>query len=602
MGMQDMSWGTPRFTTLVDNGDPARRLDIALIGDGYTARQQTTFRRDAAAVVDEFRGTEPIKTYFQHLNFHRIDVISAESGADDMHASPAITRRTALDTYFSPISDRRLVGPDAWVMTVATMSGCPWDAILVIVNYRFYGGATSPLMLIGYTSRGRRTRSGGTATGSFTETVVHEAGHSIAKLLDEYTGDLPDIDLPLDFLPDIAPFANVSASGTNPKWKPWLTSGVQLPTPDSAPGNPVGAFKGAMSMTSDLFRPQKTCYMRDSGKPFCPVCSEQWIKVIYEKSRLADSFTPPPHPLMPTSVTPAQTLTFHANLVRPPGALIRTTWSIRRGFGRWRRMQRTDDYADFSTTFPVDVVGGVAMPTQWRVRCLLEDISPLLRQRPALNAARQEVEWQIVSTAFAGPHADAIIPHGDVNLVPHGDAFLIPHVDVSVAGHGDAFVIPHGDVSAGGHGDVSLVPHGDAFVVPHGDIPAMLHGDIGVASHGDVTLFHGDSPPSHSDFGLGLLHVDSAGSHGDTPGLHTDTPQIAHVDTPTVGHVDTPPVHVDTPASAHVDSPAIAHLDTPPGGHVDTPQVAHGDTPPGGHVDSPATGHVDTPPQHVDAP
>ena len=101
MGMQDMSWGTPRFTTLVDNGDPARRLDIALIGDGYTARQQTTFRRDAAAVVDEFRGTEPIKTYFQHLNFHRIDVISAESGADDMHASPAITRRTALDTYFS---------------------------------------------------------------------------------------------------------------------------------------------------------------------------------------------------------------------------------------------------------------------------------------------------------------------------------------------------------------------------------------------------------------------------------------------------------------------------------------------------------------------
>lgn len=605
--MNDMRWGSPRFTTLVDNGDPAHRLDIAIIGDGYVRADQATYRRDVNLVVEEFRTTEPMATYFPHLNFHRIDVISAQRGCDDMWANPPITRRTALDTFYSPLADRRLIGNDAWVMTVATMSGAPWDYVLVIVNYPIYGGATSLLMLVGYTSRGTRQRDGGTGF-PFQQTVVHEAGHSIAKLGDEYVGDLPDIDFPGPLKAvDVVPFPNVSTSARRPKWRPWLTPGVPLPTPDGTPGNPVGAFRGAFNITG-FFRPKLDCYMRNHGVPFCEVCAEQWIRTFYGKSPIADSFDPEPSAISPTFTTPGSTLLFRANLVRAGTPGIRTTWSTKRlEAARWTQRQRTDDYADFSAPFPANRVAGTEVPTTWLVRCVLEDRSPMLRSPAALKEARQEVVWTVVSSPQLVPHADAVIPHGDVTLIPHGDMMLVPHGDAVPIGHGDTFLIPHGDVSAGGHGDVALLPHGDVNLVPHGDIPATVHGDVSVSAHVDTPVLpHGDIPAVlHGDTSIFGVHVDTPSAlHVDTPAIgHIDAPGTVHVDTPTVGHVDTPATaHVDVPPSAHIDGPAVAHLDTPPTGHVDTPQIAHIDTPATGHVDTPATAHVDTPPTHVDAP
>ena len=52
MGVRDLSWGSPRFTTLVDNGSPDNRLDVAIVGDGYTADEQSLFHDDAQEIVD----------------------------------------------------------------------------------------------------------------------------------------------------------------------------------------------------------------------------------------------------------------------------------------------------------------------------------------------------------------------------------------------------------------------------------------------------------------------------------------------------------------------------------------------------------------------
>jgi hypothetical protein len=71
MSLFDINWGKPRHTTLVENGPSANRLDVAIIGDGYTADQQAMFNEDAQQVVDEFASVEPMRTYFKHFNSSR---------------------------------------------------------------------------------------------------------------------------------------------------------------------------------------------------------------------------------------------------------------------------------------------------------------------------------------------------------------------------------------------------------------------------------------------------------------------------------------------------------------------------------------------------
>ena len=235
MGLLDLRWGNPKFATMVNNGNSNNRLDVAIMGDGYTTRQRDTFRADANRIVDAFRTTEPMQSYFSHFNFHRVEVFSPQSGTDDVHNGTM--RTTALDTFYSPISERRLVGPDPWVMTVATMSGVPWDSILVVVNTPRRGGGTLPTMGVAYASRN---------SGDFPAIVIHEAGHSIAKLMDEYTSGLPDLDFAQGWsLPNVLPWANVDTNARNPKWRVWLTPNGRRPTPEvESNAGVVGAFEG----------------------------------------------------------------------------------------------------------------------------------------------------------------------------------------------------------------------------------------------------------------------------------------------------------------------------------------------------------------------
>jgi IgA Peptidase M64 len=123
--------------------------------------------------------------------------------------------------------------------------------------------------------------------------VIHEAGHSIANLMDEYDAGLPDIDWPQDWvLPPVLPWVNVDTDPLHPKWEVWLTPGVPLPTPTDAASVAVGAFEGAAYAKSGIYRPQANCCMRKNGQPFCAVCTEAWIASIYQRSRLADGFLP----------------------------------------------------------------------------------------------------------------------------------------------------------------------------------------------------------------------------------------------------------------------------------------------------------------------
>lgn len=391
MNLPGVRFGSPKYTTLVDNGDSANRLDVAIMGDGYTAAEQQMFNEDAGQVVDAFKRIEPMRTYINHFNFHRINVISKESGTIDTHVRPRQLPNTALKTFFSPIAERRLIGPDPWVMLVAKASGAPWDKLLVIVNAPRRGGATLLSMTVGYASRNSR---------DFPAIMIHEAGHIIARVIDEYVGDLPDIDFAENWsLPNFLPWPNVDSNWKRPKWWRWLTPDVPRPTPNvEANDDVVGAFQGAVYTRNGVYRPQRRCMMRRHSDPFCVVCTEQWLKAIYRRSKIADGFSPPFQRHDPPLVWPAdRPVTFEAHVLRQQN--IRTIWRSKKlEHKRWRRRQISNDYRSFTATLPANMVNGEAVPTAWAVECWLEDGSDRLRTPSIRSLSRQIQRWHLITT------------------------------------------------------------------------------------------------------------------------------------------------------------------------------------------------------------
>ncbi len=390
MSLTGVNWGTPKFTTLVENGDPDNRLDIAIIGDGYTVAEQAMFNEDARVLVEAFTQIEPMRTYIKHFNFHRINVISKESGAIDPHTDPPQKPDTALKTFFSPVAERRLIGPDPLVMLVATESGAPWDNILCIVNAPRRGGATLASMTVGYASRN---------SSDYPRIMIHEAGHVIARVIDEYTGDLPDIDFAKNWsLPNFLPWPNVDTNLERPKWWRWLTPGVEIPTPDIQANNDVvGAFQGAAYTNLGVYRPQRRCLMRRHNHDFCVVCSERWIRAIYKRSLIADGFSPEfqlPQP--PIRWEEDKPLTFKAQVIRSDR--IKTVWRTKKLEQiRWRKRQVTPDYKDFSVTLEANRFGDQAIPTAWAVECILEDGSDRIRTPSIRSLSRQKQRWYVIT-------------------------------------------------------------------------------------------------------------------------------------------------------------------------------------------------------------
>lgn len=388
MGIGNFSWGTPRYTTLVNNGLPSQRLDIAIMGDGYAAEEMPLFYEDADSIVDAFSRWQPMKAYFKHFNFHRVDTIAPTSGVADRWAEPPIKKRSPLGTFFSPLADRRLVGPDPWVWHVANRSGVPWDSVLVVVNTPRRGGATLFTMGIGYASRN---------SADFPGIMVHEAGHSIAKLMDEYVDPLiPDLKfLRGRSLPNwILPFANVTTNGKKPKWIDWVSEEVACPSDPNAHYcaiDTVGAFEGASYVSFGAYKPTQHCMMKTGyreGNRFCPVCTEQWIKRIYRRSDVADSFSPAyERGQGRLRVKVGEVVRFSADILRPRH--IYTRWRVRKAheFG-WDVHKISHGFEDFELSFD--------RPTTATVELTLQDHDPRLRKQSVIRSTRQVKKWQLL--------------------------------------------------------------------------------------------------------------------------------------------------------------------------------------------------------------
>ncbi|MFD7455131.1 M64 family metallopeptidase [Kitasatospora sp. NPDC059827] len=275
--------GDGEVTPLVRNGDPATKLDVVVVGDGYTAQEQQKFRTDAAEKWREITAVEPYATYRQLFNVWAVSAVSPESGVTG-DPDQATVRHTALGSYFWCDGVERLLCVDDKAVDRYAAKAPQADLVIVVANTAKYGGAgyndiKSPL---GY--EGIATVAGGNAKSG--QIAVHETGHSLGKLADEYAYDGQGT-----YQGAEPPEANISTltadrmrdQGT--KWARWLGQA----SPD---GGTVGSFEGGGYYPTGLYRPTENSIMRSLGREFNLPGREAMIAGFYRHATPLTSFTP----------------------------------------------------------------------------------------------------------------------------------------------------------------------------------------------------------------------------------------------------------------------------------------------------------------------
>ena len=234
--------------TIQQTGAPGSRYDLVFVGDGYTAAEQELFHSQVVARWAQLAAVEPFRTLKNSFNVWQVNVVSAESGSDN-DPTLGVERDTALGGRFWCGGLDRLVCVDdvAAKQYAALAPGA--DQALVLVNSATYGGSGGSVTV----------SSGGNALSG--DIVVHELGHSIGGLADEYGGDpgtYPGGE-PIEPNASVADEATMRAQRL--KWFSYLGR----PTPD---GGVIGTFEGAAYYDRGVYRPSEDSMMRSLGNEF----------------------------------------------------------------------------------------------------------------------------------------------------------------------------------------------------------------------------------------------------------------------------------------------------------------------------------------------
>jgi len=280
-----------RTKRLAATGNPANRVDLLIMGDGYTAAQSAQFNADAAAVETAFFSITPYAEYANYVNTTALFSASSQSGADHppynascisgdpsccadttMLSDPLAGTfvNTAFDGRFCAYNIHRLLVVSNSKILAAAAAVPDWDAIFVVVNDTTYGGSGGSIAVA-------------SMHPSAPDVIRHEYGHSFTGLADEYESAYPGYPGCSD-LTSPACEANVTDVTSRPliKWGPWIDPSTPVPTPEgSGYGADVGLFEGARYLSSGMYRPRESCLMRALGVGFGEVCSQAYILKLY---------------------------------------------------------------------------------------------------------------------------------------------------------------------------------------------------------------------------------------------------------------------------------------------------------------------------------
>jgi len=307
-----------RVWAVVENGPPADKVDLLLLGDGYTPPDMDKWHRDAQRMAALLFAVSPFKEHRQDFNVWAVDTPSTLTGVS--RPSDGVYRRTPIGATYDAFGSERYVLTFDNKKMREVASAAPYEFIEIVVNDRKYGGGGIHNLYA--------TVAADSAWAPYL--FVHEFGHHFAGLADEYytspTSYEPSVGRPEPWEP------NATADAQAGKWRDLLTPGVSLATPwpkaefeaaqkdfqarrrairaEKRPeeemdalfreeqawitrllspfAGKVGAFEGAMYEASGYYRPQADCIMftRDEVG-FCAVCRRAIERVIAMYARPA---------------------------------------------------------------------------------------------------------------------------------------------------------------------------------------------------------------------------------------------------------------------------------------------------------------------------
>ncbi|MFD5221774.1 M64 family metallopeptidase [Streptomyces tendae] len=238
---------------LAETGPTADRLDVTIIGDGYTAAEQDDFLEDARTKWDEVTDIDPYKSYEGLFNVWAVKAVSEDSGVTG-DPSRDVVRNTALGSYFWCGDTERLICVDLDRAKTYADKAPATDLVIVVSNSAKYGGAGYSGLAADYGYDGVSTLS--SDNDRSTLIAAHEMAHSIGLLADEYQyagyGDYPH---PEPVYPNASTLTADRMAAQRTKWAAWLGE------PDPS-GGVVGTYEGADYYEYGVYRPTENSIMR----------------------------------------------------------------------------------------------------------------------------------------------------------------------------------------------------------------------------------------------------------------------------------------------------------------------------------------------------
>ena len=298
------------------SGDPANKVDLLLMGDGYTADEQEEFIAKAIELTEILFATSPFRERKDDFNVWALAPSAAQSGVS--RPSTGVFRDSPIGaTYDSFRSERYILTFDNKSMR-RIASSTPYDFIEILTNSEVYGGGG----IYGLFS----TAAANSDWAPYL--FVHEFGHHFAGLADEYYTSSIAYELPDVITEPYEPNITALLDPENLKWKHLATPNTPLPSSwpkaeyeehsiayqkkrsamraenvpeaemnalfqtnqdiveamfeESGQNGIVGAFEGGGYMAEGIYRSQQNCIMFTRTTDFCAVCSEAIEKVIDE--------------------------------------------------------------------------------------------------------------------------------------------------------------------------------------------------------------------------------------------------------------------------------------------------------------------------------
>lgn len=233
-------------------GDSKGCIDVAIVGEGYTAKERKLFYKDAKSAVESILGTEPFTSHKDDFNFIAVAAESNDSGVSVPQEGKWLN--TPVGSHFDTFYIKRYLTTSNVFDIHDLLQGLPYEHIVILANTEGYGGGGI------YNSYTLTTAH----HEMFAPVVVHEFGHSFGALADEYAYENEDYDDPYYF-PDVEPWEqNITTRKDFPtKWKDMMDAGI--------PG--VGLYEGGGYLLKGVWRPAEDCRMRSNkSEGFCPVC------------------------------------------------------------------------------------------------------------------------------------------------------------------------------------------------------------------------------------------------------------------------------------------------------------------------------------------